>query len=292
MRSRALVRSSLSLASVAALLLSAGCATDESRNALQNSPTTTVTTTETTSESTEDADAGTASSSTDKCSGENYEQAVRWLQQSSEAAALQIQTFRLATERIHQLHAEYMATPEGLPPAIVTDLDETIISNAAFLAQEIAECRDYTDWENWGEWELQGQPTLLPGAREFLQAVDALGIRIFYISDRYEENKAATVATLQSLGLPQVPDDAENVLLLGEPKQQRREQVMQQNHILMLLGDTMHDFDAAFAKDVLPEDAEAQKGMVYEAAPHLGYDWIVLPNPGYGTWSDLQLNTW
>lgn len=227
-----------------------------------------------------------------ECDGYEYEQAVRWLQQSTEAAALQMQTYRLATERLAELNAAYEASGANKPAAIVTDLDETVIDNTALLAAEIANCVDYSDWDRWEDWELSGHPTLIPGALEFLTAADAAGISIFYISDRYEDNKDATVATLQELELPQVDDTADNVLLLGEPKLERRASVEADYEILMLLGDTMHDFDAAYAKDQLPESASAQKEQLNADAEHLGYDWIVLPNPSYGTWSNHPLTTW
>ena len=56
----------------------------------------------------------------------------------------------------------------------------------------------------------------------------------------------------------------------------------------MLLGDTLHDFDARFRKTPL----DAQRKTVAEEADKWGVEWIVFPNASYGTWSKAPLEGW
>lgn len=229
---------------------------------------------------------------------------LRWQQQSAEARALQQQTFAQAEKQLKQLLEEYEDSEEGSgdqakSPAIVTDLDETIIDNTQLLARDLEECHDYSDWSTWGHWEEEGEPALIPGALEFLKAADEMGVKINYISDRQEENLEPTLKTLRELGLPQLGEDEDsadseeagnpdNLLLLGPPKEERRDKVRENHHILMQLGDTLHDFDPRFADADLAE----QQKLVEENAEHFGRDWIVLPNATYGSWEDAELDAW
>lgn len=208
---------------------------------------------------------------------------LRFQQQSGEIRALQLQAFRLATERLDAAVAQN-GGPDGL--AIVTDLDETVLDNSLLYARVLADGRPVDDWRVWADWERRGTPHLTAGSKAFLDHADAAGVAIFYMSDRTDANKAATIATLQSLDLPQARED--RVLLLGEPKQGRRAWIAERFRIILQLGDTLHDFDHSFAEG----DHEAQRRMVAENADRFGRDWIIVPNAGYGRWTDAPLHVW
>ena len=177
----------------------------------------------------------------------------------------------------------------GVTPkkAIITDLDETVLDNSALLVRDMARCHDYTAWDTWLHWEREGIPRVIPGAMEFLEFADEQGVAIYYVSDRYQENKEATLATLNELGLPQVSDDT--VLLLGPPKQQRRDFVEENHTLVMQLGDTLHDFSEEFVSQV---PLDEQHARVEEHAERFGQDWIVFPNATYGTWRKAELDAW
>ncbi len=221
--------------------------------------------------------------SPDDCAVEKYEMGLKWQQQSAEARALQAQTYDFATEQLDSAVAD---VGEGENPAIITDLDETVIDNSKLLARDLAECHDYSTWDTWGDWERNGEPTLIPGALEFFEHADELGVDIFYISDRTDENKAATLDTLKALELPQVTE--ESVKLLGPPKEERRAAVEADHTVLMQLGDTLHDFDGAFADAPLKK----QRQLVEKNQDKFGTEWIMLPNPTYGDWSEADLEEW
>lgn len=208
---------------------------------------------------------------------------LRFQQQSAEIRALQLQAYNIATEK---LDAAVKAAPDPSKLAVVTDLDETVIDNTPLLARDLADCHTYDAWDTWLPWERDGKPTLIPGAKEFLDHADSLGVAIRYVSDRADEQKDHTLATLTELGLPQV--SPETVLLLGPPKVERRDLVAADHQIVLLLGDTLHDFDARFRKTPL----EDQKATLAEEAGKWGTEWIVLPNAAYGTWSEAPLTEW
>ncbi|WP_252733395.1 5'-nucleotidase, lipoprotein e(P4) family [Paracoccus marinaquae] len=217
------------------------------------------------------------------CPVTEFAMGLRFQQQSAEVRALQRQAYNIATMRLDAA-VQGAADPSKL--AVVTDLDETVIDNSALLARDLANCHTYDAWDTWLPWERDGNPTLIPGAKEFLDHANGLGVTIRYISDRADEQKEHTLATLTELGLPQV--SAESVLLLGPPKVERRDIVSQDHQIVLLLGDTLHDFDGRFRKTPLDE----QKATVDQEAAKWGAEWIVFPNAGYGTWSEAQLTAW
>lgn len=219
----------------------------------------------------------------DDCPVAEFAMGLRFQQQSAEIRALQLQAYNLATMKLDAAVAG-AADPSKL--AVVTDLDETVIDNSALLARDLANCHTYDAWDTWLPWERDGKPTLIPGAKEFLDHANSLGVTIRYISDRSDEQKKSTLATLTELGLPQISEDS--VLLLGPPKVERRAIVSADHQIVMLLGDTLHDFDARFRKTPLDE----QKATVAAESAKWGTEWIVLPNAGYGTWSEAPLTGW
>ncbi|MDO5632565.1 MAG: HAD family acid phosphatase [Paracoccus sp. (in: a-proteobacteria)] len=210
-----------------------------------------------------------------------YAMGLRFQQQSAEVRALQYQAYNLARLRLDQMAA---AGPvDGL--AVVTDLDETVIDNTALLARDLAAGRAYDDWRTWRHWEREGNPPLIPGAREFLDHADGLGFAIYYLSDRDERQAGATLATLRGLGLPQVAED--RVLLLGSPKEDRRAVVAARHRVVMLLGDTLPDFDAGFLAGL-----GDQQALVAANADRFGAEWIIFPNAAYGSWAGAALAGW
>ncbi|MCF3974316.1 5'-nucleotidase, lipoprotein e(P4) family [Paracoccus salsus] len=219
----------------------------------------------------------------DDCAVREFAMGLRFQQQSAEIRALQLQAYNIARMR---LDAAVEGAEDASKLAVVTDLDETVIDNTALLARDLADCHMYDAWDTWLPWEREGLPALIPGALDFLTHADRLGVTIRYISDRADQQKSDTMATLTSLGLPQISE--ESVLLLGPPKVERRDIVSADHQIVLLLGDTLHDFDGRFRKTPL----DAQRATVVEESAKWGTEWIVFPNAGYGTWSGASLTEW
>jgi 5'-nucleotidase (lipoprotein e(P4) family) len=227
--------------------------------------------------------ADTAAKPKTNCAVAEFAMGLRFQQQSAEIQALQLQAYNIATEKLAKAVA---AAKDPSKLAVVTDLDETVLDNSALLARDLANCHQYDAWDTWLPWERDGMPGLIPGAKQFLEHADKLGVTIRYISDRADEQKKYTLATLSKLGLPQISEDS--VLLLGPPKVERRVIVGADHQIVLLLGDTLHDFDARFRKTPLDQ----QRQTVAAEAGKWGIEWVVFPNATYGTWSKAPLQTW
>lgn len=225
----------------------------------------------------------TAAADEPTCDVNTYAMGLRYQQQSAEIQALQMQTYALAKSRLQLLLAEHKGEKNL---AIVTDLDETVIDNSALLVRDMKKCHDYTTWDTWNDWERNGNPTLIPGAKVFFDYADSQGVTIYYISDRYGETKDFTLETLKSLKLPQV--NADQVLLYGTSKTERRARVATDHKILMLLGDSLPDFSGDFHHASM----EKQHALVEQNHKRFGKDWIVLPNAGYGAWNKAKLRAW
>ena len=220
-----------------------------------------------------------------ECQVKEFAMGLRYQQQSAEVRALQLQAYALARAN---LQAAIAKTGDASKLAVVSDLDETAIDNTPLLVRDMEKCHVYDTWDTWGDWELRGKPTPIPGALEFFDFADKAGVAIYYISDRFgePENKAATIATLKELGFPQVSDD--HVLLYGTSKAERRAVVSKDHKIVLLLGDTLHDFDGVFRKAA----TDVKRAEVDKNAAHFGADWIVFPNATYGDWSTAPLTAW
>lgn len=224
---------------------------------------------------------GTVTTS-DDCPVREYAMGIRY-QQSAHAAAAQLQSWSLAESRLRKAVAHRRP---GHKLAVVSDLDETVLDNSALLARDLQACHTYTTWDTWSDWEIKGHPTLTPGAARFFRYANRHHVAIYYISDRFQENKASTMATLRELGLPQVRD--EQVLLYGPTKEERRQVADRHHDIVLLLGDSLPDFSAIF--DGTTQDQQA--ALVAQNARHFGRDWIMFPNATYGSWRKAPLKAW
>lgn len=200
-----------------------------------------------------------------------------WIQRSAEYKALCLQTYNLAELRLEE--ALRNKASNGRPLAIITDIDETILDNTPNSVYQALKGEDYTD-ESWNEWCARAEADTLAGARDFFIRADKAGVQIFYVSNRYEVNRAGTLDNLKKFGFPQVDD--EHLLLRTDvsDKTERRNQVMNTYDIIMFLGDNLGDFEHIFDSS---DEAERLQGLeIYRR--EFGKRFIVLPNPNYGTW--------
>jgi 5'-nucleotidase (lipoprotein e(P4) family) len=204
--------------------------------------------------------------------------------QSAEAKALYLQAFSLAQERLEGA-LQRRSKNSGKKPAVVVDIDETILDNSPFNAAAYLSAEATFD-ERWQTWERKGTAKPLPGAVEFLRFADKRGVRVFYISNRSTANKEATMQNLRDAGFPQV--QSEHVLLRdsgarGE-KESRRRAIAATHDILLLAGDNLGDFSAELEYKSLEERMNA----MLNARTEWGKRFIILPNAMYGQWEDAM----
>lgn len=200
--------------------------------------------------------------------------ATNWYQTSGEARALYLQGYNVATQRLK----EYLKTPHTKTYSIVLDLDETVLDNSPYQAENIILGRGY-DSKSWDEWVNMKKAKAVPGAKEFLQFADKNGVKIYYISDRTESQLEATIENLRAEGIPVQANDS--VLLKNKDdksgKVNRREYVKNHTQLIMLFGDNLSDFDLFSSKSI-----DERNAKVEELSKEFGDRFIIFPNPLYG----------
>jgi len=207
---------------------------------------------------------------------------VLWQQDAAEYRALCYQAFNIATLRINEIPRK---TFKKSKPAIITDLDETILDNSYSEAQQIKDGKTYNA-QSWKSWTDKSAATAVPGAVEFLQAASAKGITIFYISNRTTDELASTLINLQKLKLPDAK--TENMLFLSttSSKEERRQAIMKDYNVVMLLGDNLNDFSMVFEK----KTSDIRFVETDKVKEEWGKKFIVLPNATYGEWESAIYN--
>lgn len=170
----------------------------------------------------------------------------------------------------------------GLPPAIILDIDETVLDNSPNQARLIRSGGEFVP-ESWTQWVEEGRAPPVPGAPEFLALADSLGVTAFYVTNRDAPHEAATRRNLEAAGMPLDPD-VDTVLLRGEreewvsDKSSRRRAVAERYRVVLLVGDDFNDFVPANL-------SRAERDRLVEGyRDRWGERWIVLPNPTYGSW--------
>ncbi|MEW5509231.1 5'-nucleotidase, lipoprotein e(P4) family [Pseudomonas antarctica] len=220
--------------------------------------------------------------------------AVLWTQTSIEHELIYRQLFANATRQLDVALADptWDALPfpprnlTGLPPAVVVDIDETLLDNVPLNARDIINNQVYS-YDRWNTWVDQAKAQALPGAVAFLQAAEQKGIKVYYLTNREHSQVAATVANLRLRGFP--VDSDEQVLAASTPtghcesagygKNCRRQWVANHARVLLMAGDSLGDFVQAEHNTL----ADQRKAV----APYvnwLGQRWFLLPNPSYGNW--------
>ncbi|HUR98453.1 MAG TPA: 5'-nucleotidase, lipoprotein e(P4) family [Pyrinomonadaceae bacterium] len=210
---------------------------------------------------------------------------VLYTQKAAEYRALAYQAFNIARERLDadfdKKNLKKLPKPaQKLPRAIVVDIDETVLDNSPSNAKQINTNTPFNtkDWYAWGEMR---KAKAVPGAVDFLNYAVSKGVKIFYISNRDEAQRQATLDNLKSVGFNDVSSDRVMLRINGEsPKGPRRDVVSSTYRIVMLLGDNLDDFASVFEKKSIAERFAQADGL----RDRWGKSFIVLPNAMYGTW--------
>lgn len=216
--------------------------------------------------------------------------AILWMQTSVEYASVALQSYRDAERQLDVALADtswsaLVERPGGagtLPPAVILDVDETVLDNSAYAARRLLAGERYTP-ASWAEWVEEASAPAVPGAVEFLREARARGITVFFVTNRDSALEAATRRNLARVGIP--ADGTEDVVLMrgerpgwGSDKTSRREHVGRMYRVLLLVGDDMNDFVPA------RESLAARRELWARHADRWGRSWIALPNPTYGSW--------
>ena len=201
---------------------------------------------------------------------------VFWQQHAAEYRALCYQAFNFAKLRLDEkkLKKRYRY-------AIITDIDETVLDNSYYEADNIREGKEFAK-ASWHTWTNKAKATAVPGALEFLQYAKKKGVSIFYISNRDTTEVESTVQNLKSFNFPDA--DREHMVFQTNTssKEERRMKVAKDYRVIMLLGDNLNDFTQLFEK----KTNEVRIGETDKVREEWGRRFIVLPNATYGEWEN------
>jgi len=217
--------------------------------------------------------------------------ATLWVQTSAEYRAAALQTFAAAQRGLDAALDNPLAKGAleetidnpAQPPALILDLDETVLDNSAFEARAIRAHKTY-DSKLWKAWTAEGAARAVPGAAEFLADAKAKGVTPFYITNRDLDEEPGTRRNLEQLGFPFDPN-VDTLLMKGKngwttsDKSPRRAHVAATYRILVVLGDDLNDFAPAHDKTLAERTA-----LVDSVRSWWGETWFVVPNPMYGSW--------
>ncbi len=228
--------------------------------------------------------------------------AVLWVQRSAEYQAATTSVYRAAADKLDvalkEPHWDALVPGErdnvatGLKPAVIMDVDETVLDNSPYQARLIRDGREY-DEVSWDQWVAEKQARPLPGVVDFTRAAAAKGVTVLYLSNRAEHLQAATLDNLRAVGMP-VADDSvflglgtfvEGCEQHGSEKACRRQLAGQDYRVLMQFGDQLGDFVQIHANT-----PEARTELMDEYGDWFGERWWMLPNPTYGSWEPALFN--
>jgi len=232
-----------------------------------------------------------------------------WVKHAAEYRAVSRQIYRSARDALpHYVDDKsWSAVPEqtgaeDLPPAVILDVDETVVSNVDF---QLAFERPFTN-QKLDDWSSGYESLAVPGVGEFVNAARMRGVTVFFLTNRPCERvdgvddpcpqKKTTVDDIREIGIDVDPDF---VMLANErpgwtrEKLVRRRLIARDYRVIMLIGDDISDFIPCTRNKVV-EPCEVPGTRASRAAALETYDaywgagWYILPNPMHGSWTSVR----
>jgi acid phosphatase len=167
-------------------------------------------------------------------------------------------------------------------PAVILDIDETILNSAPFQAQLVLDQSDF-DPAFWTDWVKEAKANWVPGAKQFIEYAREKNVAVIFITNRTAEEEASTRNNFSALGYT-VSGTPDHLLTKEEQthwtsdKTSRRAHVANSHRILLLIGDDLNDF--VYAKGTPNE----RRATITPHIDRIGVDWFLVPNPLYGSW--------
>ena len=229
------------------------------------------------------------------CSNQQLEPATHeslnstlWTLTAAEYAASAKQAYHIAASNLDLALADSQWTAaleqrgdySELPPAVLMDIDETVLDNSRYNARIVTQYGEYTQ-ATFSLWCEEIAASAVPGAKEFVDYAVAKGVTVIYYSRRIESIRDCTTKNLQALGFS-LPDQSHLLLnnnLPATKKAQRRTALASRFRILLLVGDDLDDF-----LEGSKTDSDARRALAIQHAERWGREWILLPNAMYGGW--------
>jgi acid phosphatase len=228
--------------------------------------------------------------------------ATAWSQTAIEHDLIYVQTFRDAQARLlaalkdRQWDAlpkdDRITSIKGLKPAVILDIDETVLDNSPYQARVIKSGGEFNE-ADWAAWCKEQKARALPGVVEFTQFAAEHGIAVIYVSNRAKDLDAVTLANLRQVGAPVSGPEAflglgtfvEGCEQAGTEKGCRRQLIGAHYRVLMQFGDQIGDFVT-----VLDNTQAGRRKVMSPYLSWIGTRWFVLPNATYGSWEPALFN--
>lgn len=214
-----------------------------------------------------------------------------WMQRAVEYKANALTVYALAGLRLDEALADknWTAAPaeqtgdfQSLPPAVVLDVDETVLDNSKYEVWLMQADQSFST-KTWNQFCAARISGAIPGALAFTKHAESKGVTVFYVTNRGAETEKDTRANMQTLGFP-MGGNVDTFLMQGEKpewagaKSTRRAAIAKHYRILLNIGDNLGDFDDRY------RSSEADRIKAFEAAlPYWGKQWLMLANPTYGS---------
>ncbi|WP_020698185.1 5'-nucleotidase, lipoprotein e(P4) family [Reyranella massiliensis] len=217
--------------------------------------------------------------------------ATLWTQRSVEYKANALTVFALARIRLGEalVDRSWTAAPaeqtgdyQTLPPAIILDIDETLLDNSKYQVWMMKNDKTFST-KTWNEFCAAQISTAIPGALEFVKYADSKNVKIFYITNRAAETEKDTRENMQKLGFP-LGGNVDTFLMQnekpewGSAKSTRRAVVTKDYRVLLNIGDNFGDFDDRYRSS----EADRLKAFDSDMA-YWGKQWLMIANPTYGS---------
>lgn len=230
-----------------------------------------------------------------------------WVKHAAEYPAITMQVYQSAQDDLPGFIADesWSAMPghpssDGLPPAVILDVDETVVSNIDF---QISFERPFTNRKLYDFYQ-QNPAIPVPGVVEFVAAARAAGVTVFFVTNRpcelIDDNPdpcpqvEGVIHELESIG---IDVDASHVMLADQngwdrAKIARREHIAESHRVIMIFGDDLGDFAPCvrtklYGPCVEPATKESRQQLVDAFAEYWSNGWYILPGPTHGSWTSF-----
>ena len=217
--------------------------------------------------------------------------ATLWTQRSVEFKGNALTVYALARYRLDEALADknWTAGPaeqkgdyQNLPPAIILDVDETVLDNSRYQVWMMRANQSFST-KTWNEFCAARVSTAVPGAVEFTRYADSKGVKVFYVTNRGAETKDDTRKNMEKLGFP-MGGNVDTFLMQsekpdwGSQKGTRRAVIAKDYRILLNFGDNFGDFDDRYRGSLADRDKAFEENRA-----RWGREWLVIANPTYGS---------
>ena len=234
---------------------------------------------------------------------------IEWVRTSAEFEAVSMQVYDEARDDLAAMIADksWSALPDQknaghLPPAIIFDVDETVVSNVNFQLILVPPFRD----EDLNAWNAANKAMPIPGVAEFAKYARSMGVELFFVTNRpcmpnretgeACPQKAVTTQDIVEAGIPVTED---RVMLSYEKpgwnkeKKNRRDVIARDYRVIMLMGDDLGDFiPCSRRRAVAPckegATAASRASATRKYRDYWGNGWYILPNPMHGSWTSVR----